>query len=126
MSRHGIGLIPGIAIEQMSGAARPSHDVAHDDCLVGHDSKLSPGDHGEHKIWVLLMTTTQLRMEECWKGGDGVRSCDAVGHARVRVHTLEQNDFTGGERERRRAIDGLRELRPRHTTCTTAIGRQHC
>ena len=32
--------------------------MAYDDGLVGHDSKLSPGDYGEHKIWVLLMTTT--------------------------------------------------------------------
>ena len=51
---------PGWAVGQLKGLdrAKGTYDVACDDGLVGHDSKLSPGDYGEHKIWVLLMTTT--------------------------------------------------------------------
>ena len=51
---------PGWAVGQLKGLdrAKGTYDVAYDDGLVGHDSKLSPGDYGEHKIWVLLMTTT--------------------------------------------------------------------
>jgi len=35
-----------------------TYDVAYDDGLIGYESELKADDYGEHRNWVLLMTTT--------------------------------------------------------------------
>ena len=51
---------PGWAVGQLKGLNRPTgtYDVAYDDGLVGLRSELKADDYGEHRNWVLLMTTT--------------------------------------------------------------------